>query len=259
MIVEIGMLIAFVILGLVMTLRIIEHDEHYGFIGLGSMTESAANAFSATIIDAIVEPDLIIKTNKGSRKLDIDIDDVIVWDCKEWHWQNDQSPDIVGGENTTQSVQAGLTKDNTVNGNDAPTADTIAQGTRVGGNGAAVTGAAAGGPGTRTVGDEQPTRYVTRVFHWGQGTEEQSAVGQIIREFNTMVIQPQLKYRVDNNDVFYLMTAAHYHMWIEAQNLSAASNESLGMYTRRVAIDVEELMFDRAVIISILDALVVST
>ncbi len=259
MLVEIGMLLVFLILGLVMSLRIIEHDEHFGYIGLGAMTESAANAFSATIIDAIIEPDLIIKTGRGARSLDIDIDDVIVWDCKEWHFHNNQSPDIVGGEDLTESVQAGITKDNTVNGNDAPTADSAAQGTLPGGNGGSVTGANAGGPGTRTIGDEQPTRYVTRVFHWGQGAEEQTAVGQIIREFNQMAIVKNGRYRVDGNDVHYLLTAAHYHLWIEAQNLAAVSSEQLGMYTRRVAIDVEELMFDRAVIISILDALVVST
>ncbi len=241
-----------------MGLRSIEGDEHYGFIGLGSMVASAADVYSATIIDSIIEPDLIVSAKSG-RILEIDVDDVLVWDCKEWHAHCNASPDIIGGEDLAQAAEGGITKDSTVNGNQQPTADTNAEGTRPGGDGAAVTGAAAGGPGTRTVGDEQPTRYVERFHWWGSADEEQTAVGQLLHEFNAHIVKQNTQYRVDGNDAHLLLTAAHYHMWLDTDATGVANQMSLGMFARRMSIDLKELMFDRAVLLSILDALVVSS
>lgn len=246
-------------LGLILGIRSIEGDEHYGFIGFGSMTMSAANAFSATILDAIAEPDFIVKADSKTLSLDIQVNDVLVWDVKEWHARTNLQPDIVGGENVIQNAFGGITKDNTINGNDAPISDVIAQGLTPGGSGAAVTGGVTGGPGTRTVGDEQPTRYVERFEYWSAGGEEQTAVGQVLFDFDNMQIREKSPYRVDGHDVHYLMTAAHYHQWLDSTLVANAGSQGIGAYVRRMSVDLKELMFDRAVILSILDALVVSS
>ncbi len=243
-----------------MGFRLIEGDEHFGHIGFGEVVESAASAFSTAILPAIAEPDLIIKVGDGRKNvLAIDIRDIICWDNREWDYWTDMTPDFVGAEDKLQSAETGITKDNSVQGNQAPTGDNAAQGTRPGGSGVQVTGAAAGGPGTRMNGDEQPTRFVDRVMFFGVADEEQSAVGQILIQYDKERRTPYSPYEADGNTAHYLMTAAHYHLWIENNGLAAASAVSLGADVRRTSIDLKELMFDRAVLLSILDALVVSS
>ena len=120
---------------------------HFGYIGFGSILAAGNDTFGAAILDAIAEPDLIIKTGTKQNILAIDVEDVIVWDNRQWHAKTNNQPDFVGGEAKIQNAQGGIVKDNTVNGNDAPTADTIAEGTQPGGSGGAATGTAGGGPG----------------------------------------------------------------------------------------------------------------
>ncbi len=244
-----------------MSLRSVGHDEHYQHVGLGSVLASAANAFSAAMIAAIIEPDIIIKTGTGRRVLEIDIDDILVWDCRKWIGRSDATVDITGGENLRQAAAAGVTKDNTVEGTAQPTSDATAQGTLPGGNGAAITGGAGGGAAQiLTAGDEPPARYVARFEFFDNSDEEQSAVGQILTPVDNRIIEVEnQRYRVDGNDAHLLLTAAHYHLWTEGTGLGAAETMALGMQARRMAIDVEELFFDRAVLTSILDALVVSS
>ena len=130
----VGIAIIAMIIPALMGLRMIEGDQHFGWMGLGAVSASAADTFSAAIVDAIVEPDLII-SNKATRKvLEIDVEDVLVWDCRRAEVLSTNLPDFVGGEDKLQSDRCGVTKDNTVNGSDAPTADSVAQGTRPAGS-----------------------------------------------------------------------------------------------------------------------------
>lgn len=240
--------------------RMIEGDMHFGYMGLGSMTASAADTFSATIIDGIVEPDLIISNKATKKVLEIDIEDVLVWDARESRWETTNSPDITSGGDILQSDKVGMTKDNTTNGTDAPTAGSQAEGTRPGGNGASVTGAAAGGPGTRTQGDEQPTRHWESLELFATSNETVDATGQANHTFNRQHRRQYTKYQDDSGvDAHRLMTAAHYHLWGVSVNTGNISTYNVGIDTRRVSIDLKELMFDRAVLLSILDALVVSS
>lgn len=243
-----------------MGFRLIEGDEHFGHIGFGELVEASGGTFGAGILPAIAEPDLIIKIGDGRKNvLAIDIRDVIVWDNREWDYWTDIVPDFSGGENLLQSMQTGITKDNSVEGNQAPTADTAAQGTRPGGSATVVAGLATGGPGNRLGGDEQPTRFVDRVMFFGSADEEQTAVGQITTPYNKVERTMYTPYEADGNTAHYLMTAAHYHLWIEAEGFATAAGVSLGADVRRTSVDLKELMFDRAVLLSILDALVVSS
>ncbi len=240
-----------------MSLRMIGHDEHYGRIGLGSMTQSATNAFSSAPLPAIIEPDIIIKTGSGRRVLEIDIDDILVWDVKVWDCQTNNAPDIVGGEDVLQTSQAVITKDNNalVTDGGGPTAYSIAGRTFPGGLGAAVAGTA--GLGT-TVMNGTDTPPYEAFFEFLNFSSEANAAGQVNIQSSRWQRYHNSKYRVDGNDVHKLLTAAHYWLAAETDNLAAAGTYSLGAEVRRMSIDVEEMMFDREVLLSILDALVVS-
>lgn len=242
-----------------MTLRSIEGDEHYGIIGFGSMTLSGNDAFSTGTLPAIAEPDLIIANRTGRRTLEIDVKDVLVWDNQEWLPQTDSGADITGGENIPQEAKGGITKDNTVEANAIPTSDSVAQGTTPGGNGAAQVGATATSP--TLIGQTAP-RFVSRWEFWQNDNEEQSAVGHILhvtRGIPEQIIPKYKGYVVNGHTVFYLMTAAHYHQWYDTNNLVAAGTQSVGGFVRRMSLDIQEVMFDREVLLSILDALVVSS
>ncbi len=58
------MIVPLFIVMVILGIRIIEGDEHYGWIGAGQMVMSGADAFSATILAAVMEPDFIIKTQR---------------------------------------------------------------------------------------------------------------------------------------------------------------------------------------------------
>ena len=244
-----------------MGIRLIGGDEHFGRIGFGTVSQSAADTFSAAQLPAIAEPDLIISNKKSGRVLEIDVEDVLIWDNKQWLYHNGGSPDIVGSEAKTQTSSAGITKDNTVEGSAAPTADSIAQGTFPGGSGAAVTGAAAGGGsgGPLMAGDEQPTRFVDRVEFFAIANEE-NATGEINQQFSQEAKTENSPYEDGDsgNTAHYLMTAAHYHLWTESAGTGGAQQVGVGALVRRISTDLMELFFDRAVLLSILDALVVS-
>jgi len=241
-----------------MSVRMIGNDEHYGKIGFGSIEESAASTFSSAQLPAIAEPDLVIKTGTGSRRvLEIDIDDVLVWDNREWLVHANYAPDLVGGEGVVQKLTGGIVSDNTSAATDNPTADTIAEGTRPGGQAPRVVGAATA---TVLMAGDEVMPYVER-FDFGKFGNEENAAGEV--NINSMTDMPQndLKnspYEVDGVTCHYLMTAAHYWAWLAGIALPAASRLNIGADVRRMSIGVEELFFDRAVLLSILDALVLT-
>lgn len=243
-----------------MGVRMIEGDEHYGHIGAGQMTTIAADTFSIALLPAIIEPDFIVKAQTGSKlRLEIDVKDVLVWDARELRSFYDGTPDGAGSENLKQRAIGGLVKNNTVDGTGTPTADTAAQGTHPSGAVGAVTGGAGGTAAVaRTNGDEQPTDFVDRWTYWQNVNEEQTAVGQIQQAFESNHVHQWMPYDLDGVTCHYLMTAAHYAQWFDGNDLDAAGNQAIGFSVRRVSVDLKELMFDRAVILSILDALVVS-
>lgn len=241
-----------------MSVRMIGHDMHYGQIGFGNMVQSGANTFSAAELAAICEPDLIIKTGTGKRRvLDIDIDDVLVWDNRRWHLDALITPDSVGSENNTQAAEIGITTDNTSDSSNGPASAVIAQGTRPGGTGTETTG---GAPGTtRMAGDDVPDYVMS--WDFGLFANEENAAGDI--NIGGLVRRPRenvgyTPYEVDGITCHYLMTAAHYWLWFATEGLAAAAACGIGASVRRMSIDLEELMFDREVLLSILDALVLS-
>jgi len=90
---------------------------------------------------------------------------------------------------------------------------------------------------------------------------EENAVGEINHEINRHYTKQNTRYEdpETNNDAFHLLTGAHYHLWTDSAGTGAAQTQDFGALVRRVSIDLKELMFDRAVLLSILDALVVSS
>lgn len=260
MIIEVVLAALFAAVGFMLTVRMIGNDEHYGQIGLGSMTMSAANAFSSAPLPGIIEPDLIIKTGTGKRRvLDIDIDDVLVWDCRRWDVRVGTGIDLAGGESTLQQLEGGITKDNTSRTDDGPTADSVAEGTNPSGRGASVTGTA--GLGTTVMNGEDVPRF-EQYWDFGLFGNEENAAGEINNgAFSTKPKNSNLNYspyQVDGITVHKLLTAAHYWLWGDSAAMTAAITFHLGADVRRMSINVEELMFDREVLLSILDALVLS-
>jgi len=241
-----------------MGLRAVTGDLHYQKIGFGTVTLSGADTFSAAQLPKIAEPTFIVKDEINRAFLEVDVEDVLIWDNRKWEARAGGAIDFAVSEDKTQTSNWGVTKDNTSDGSDAPTSDAIAQGTRPGGKGAAVTGAAAGGGdgGPLMNSDDIPTRYVARGEFFAIANEE-NAVGEINQSFSQDSTYPYEPYQDSESEhsVHYLMTAAHYHAWLDTAGTGITGNLSLGADVRKMAIDLQELMFDRQVILSILDAL----
>lgn len=240
-----------------MTIRMIGHDEHYGRIGMGGVTQSAANAFSSAPLPAIIEPDLIISTGKDRSKLNIKIDDVLVWDCRRWDATTDGRPDTSGGENGIHELFAGITHDNVADltAGGGPTAFTVAEGVFPGGQAASVTGSA--GLGTTIMAGDEVPRFEAN-FEFMAFANEENAVGEINQKYTKEATFKYEQYDVEGIAVHKLLTAAHYWFWVESTLLASAAAVQLGADVRRMSVDVQELMFDREVLLSILDALVLT-
>lgn len=245
----------------------IDGDRHYGNLGLGGMTLLGANTFSTAQISQEIEPDLVISPLKrvaGHRRLlENDIEGILCWDVRKWLPYADVNPDTAGGEDATHLDEGGVTKDNTSAATNPPTANSVAQGTRPGGNVANVVGDA----GTATVRPQmvgQDVPAFEAFFDWQKdGVEEQTAVGQILTEGRAWPKNPSSytysPYNSAGITVHHLLTAAHYHFWALTTTKQSAAQYSLGINCKRMQVPFNEVMFDREVLLSLLDALVVSS
>lgn len=246
------------VLASVLALRLLSSDLHYATHGFGTMTQSAANAFSSALVTSNIEPDLIVVEGKGNRRLlDLQISDILVWDVREWFPHLTWSPDIASAGDVVQTANAGLTKDNSADAREGPTTFATAQGTKPGGAGAAVTGTAGVQGSAPTVGDE--VMPFEALWDYGMiSNETVDATGQA--NHGGMKRMPHescsyQRYEVEGNSAYHLLTAAHYWVWINTEALAAAASIALGGSVRRVSVDLDEVMFDREVVISILTAL----
>lgn len=225
-------------------------DEHYGSVGFGNFTASTVNVFTAVRLGTTIEPTVLIKdVDKRSSVLDIKFDDVLVWDISHWNVRLLISWDVTSQDVNQESV-GGVTVDNTSGVNDQPTADTIAQGTKPGGDGATITS------GT-TTGQVNPR------FEMGWATEASAnetadATGQSTRtgQIHHPDVHPQPKAVPDNGNWFYkLLTSRAYHAWMDGNAQATAVSASIGAQARRVSVGLDEVLFDRGGIVDILTAL----
>lgn len=243
-----------------MSLRGLEQDQHYGQIGFGTLTMSAANVFSSAPLPTLAEPTFIVeKSRKKGSLIDVDIKEVFIWDNRKWDVRANVNPAATGNENDALEGIGGITVDNTSDLTAGPTAATSAQGVFPSGNGAAVTGTA--GLGTTVMNGQDKPRYVA---HWDFGTfqNEENAAGEINIGSITRYPQnqvPMQPYEVDGIDVFYLMTGAHYWAWLDTTNAGNAAVLNLGASVKKMSVDIQELLFDRNTIFSLLDALEILT
>ncbi len=240
-----------------MTVRTVEGDEHYGMLGLGSMLESAAATFSQVQCSVFYNPDIIIKPSKTRSKLEIDIQDIFVWDNREYVFRTTVDPDLIGGEDKNQEYFAIITKENSSDNSGNPTSDVVGQGTHPGGQNAAVTGDATAIPPI-AVGEEAPAFEAFAQFI-ASGQEQGTDVGTVQIPYTLFVRYPYAQYSVDGHSVHHLATAAHYNLAIGGEGVDAAAQLSLGADVRRMTVDLTELLFDRDILLSILDALSVQS
>lgn len=243
-------LLAYMMIGMLASLlaSLIGGDEHYGTLGFGNALQTTVDVFTVSQFDTTAEPDIIVKAKKGGGIFDIIIEDIMVWDTQYYEAQVSIAPELAGSEDSRQLINGGITKDNTENATDGPTSDIVAQGTFPGGDQAGVL------TGVRTGGDETP-RYEAR-FAFLDHTNEQNAAGVITVDHVQMMRHDFNQYTdAGGNTFFHLMTARHYHMWLDASNTDALGQLSLGGYVRRVSVDLKEVLFDRSSIIGLIEAL----
>lgn len=213
-------------------------DRFPNQISFGNLAETTENTFrTLQIPDAIISPDIVVDGglfDGGGFK----IEDVLVWDVHLWEPFTDAGPDITGGEGLAMAMNAGMTKDNSTDGSGGPSADTAAEETRPGSGNAA-----------------SFTKYVHR-WGWQFGSnEQQDATGQINRSLSEPQkrIMPQLVVLGPAGKNYgEVLTAAHYHHWLQGQNLSGLKTFQNGVQARRVQVDFDELMFDRETLLGIL-------
>lgn len=218
--------------------KVLPIDQLPGEVTFGNLTESSANTFTAAQIpDDIVSPDIIIDKDLflGGG---LNIEQVLAWDVYAWEPFTNARADISAGLNLVQEFNGGITKENTVDSSDGPTADTNPQETRPGAGNAA-----------------SNTNYVRR-WTWGYGANEsEDATGQINRptpDAQKFEKEQMTILTPGPRSYYYPMLAAHYHLWGEGFNLNGASVMQLGVQARRIEVEFEELMFDREAFLGIL-------
>jgi len=223
--------------------RVLPMDLHYGAVGLSDLALSAADTFTAVqISDDIISPDVVIDEDLFTSEGDLDIQEILTWDCARFEWGSVTSPTVVAGQNKVQSSDQGLVLDNRVEAI-LPTNDSSAQQTRASGN---------------ELGTE--SRFVDRVNHMKFANEE-NAVGEIDKNMwrPSIVTEWPRSWSggggAQGSNYGYVMTAAHYHHWGDGSGMTPnVAGFELGMKARRISIEFLELMFDRQTIIGILNA-----
>ncbi len=253
----VGILFAVLIVG---TIKLLDQDEHFGQIGFGHMTMSAANAFSSVAMTRDIEPTFIVERSSGAGNniLDINIEDIFVFDLRAWNPRVSLDVDITGGELLSVAVEGGITKDNSIPQDRGPTALNVAGRVFPGGTGTSVIGAATGlGDLNRTQSDHVPEFEAYWDFMHGDN-EEQTAVGYIEHrgQFTPRNPTNYTPYEASDGVVVHkLLTAAHYWMWLATQGMDSAGVLSVGGDVRKLSVDLEELLFDRETLVSLLNVL----
>jgi len=254
-------LVMFSLLTQLQDVRWVDGQEHFGEVGLGNMVMSGVDAFSAVLLPTLIEPTIIltIKDKTARRILQSDIDDIIVWDLREWLPEIYEEIDVTGGEDALHQAFGGVVKENFTTAV-VPNADTIGDDTRSGGVGAQATGQAVAGVNVRSIGNE-PVGYLARWEFWRVAHEEQAATSALTTLYS-MLPKHRMNYSMypssNGVPVHKLLTARHYHWWTDTLTAATAAEVSLGMEATRKSIDIEEVMLDRGVFLSLLDALVIA-
>ncbi len=228
--------------------KLIDGDEHFGDIGFGGVIQGSADTFIAGRATALMSPTVRIGNVTDNRNLlSFIIEEIITWDVRHFQMVNTIIPDNVGSEGARQSIKAGITKDNTREVTEQPSADTIAEGTFPTGSNALVSS------GT-TVGQEVP-RYEER-FDFLEFSNEENATGEINLNATGLQIRDReyAGYVVDGNWYHHLLTARNYHLWGESKFTDNIGGIGLGAEVRKVVVDLKEVLFDRGSLITIEDA-----
>lgn len=224
--------------------RLLEIDAHPGHIDFGVATAGSSDAFKTQqVTDAIISPDITINANLFHKEGSVVIEDILVWDIHQWRAHQTANIKVAGAQSALQASAGGITHDNTILADQAPTSDAYAQHTRPGGSAT-----------VQTTGSEN-SRYVER-FDFFNFSNEENATGEINSGiFDKTINRDIAPYQVgDGVDFHLLLTAAHYHMWQKTNNLGVSNDFDLGALARRVDVGFSEVLFDRKTFLGILDA-----
>lgn len=216
--------------------RVLPMDQHYGEISFSS--DSTTGAFATEqIADEIVSPDVIIDEDLFKENGNLNIETILAWDIGAW-MSDTIMPEPVALTDEISLFVHGVTKDNTVEADAQPTADSAVGGTQIGQ-------------------ESVSTRYVRRWVVNGT-LNASAAAGE--RNYTwtpdgQFELQPRTILGPAGKDYGYIMTAAHYHTWLQSTGMGGtAVTVALGAQARRVEVDFVELLFDRLTLIGILQA-----
>lgn len=249
LLVLISALLAYAIMGLMITL--VDQDEEYAMVGLGSVTESAANTYSIASIDDIIEPTIIYDLNFSGNKLVTKIENILVWDVREFVFSTLNETPITSLEDDVIRLRAGIAKDNTLDKTGFPS--TLPQ---VGGEGATVVGASSGTLNVMNQDTLPAAEAIVSFLHTGV---EENATGEIVIENEDIIHYKYPRKSDGGNQSHHVMTHANYYAFAVAAGFVAAQAISVAMDARLVSIDIDELFADRQVILNLADALTILT
>lgn len=252
MILPVILALIFSFVWILLNIRLVDQDEEYGSIGLGQVAESAANTYSVASIDDIVEPTLIYDIDFSGNKVTTRIEEILVWDNRWWEFHMLNEIPVAGLEDDVTSVRAGIARDNSLDKSEFPTAEQF-----LAGEGNSVVGASSGTLNVMNADTFPEVEAEVRFVDFAD--EEQTAVGQILIQYEPFQRYAYSPYQESGITRHHLMTMANYYCWLVSFGLASAQTVGLSMEARLMSIDIEELFADRQVILNLADALTILT
>lgn len=236
---------------------LVDQDEEYGTVGLGRIVMAAADTYGVVSIDDIIEPTIIYDIKVSGNKVQTEITNILVWDVREFLPRlGGAEPPVTSHEDDVTSAHGGIYSDDSLDKTGYP----ATQGAS--GPDGAVASTAGLVAGTLNVTTPSASTGFVTEWEWFRSlTEEQDATGQITFSIdqlpkNRVTFSPYGRNITRHN----MLTRANYYLWMQSTNLSSVVAETrLGMDARLMAIDLEEMLADRGVILNLADALTILT
>lgn len=203
--------------------RLLDVDEHPGHIDLGQRFMATANVFETELLpDDTIAPDITINKSALTRG-EVKVDEVLVWDTQFFEVLGPFRAAIP--DNLESGWFCGMVEDNTILGDNPPTADLAAEGTL---------------PGGQSFGK---SNYVWRLENIVG--DFQTATGKTSSNNDGLLRYNFWGYIVDGVTWHKILTSGHYHFWFQSVQETGNPDFALGMEARRVEVDFVEALFDR--------------
>ena len=191
-------------------LTVLDIDEFYQYVALGSVTQGGADAFIADEINEdLIAPAIILdKSGRGNHKMQC-------WDVKRWVVHLPSMPLGAAGADVNINMEFAIEASNERDPADPTAMVSVNSDNHV-----------------------LKKKYFQRAIDDVDGTKV-SQIWDAIKEYD-MPMQIS-----GTQSVGQLLTAAHYFFEFDSDSTGAASEVAFGFYARRVELDLEEAWFDQ--------------